>query len=452
MRRKKSTFFYLGATLCLFVLWILFGNKGSNNGAGSPGSFDKEIEPLHERWHLRLFGSKSPKQVFKEPYRPLSETDAPWYHQWYDRLRQGRKIILLYTTWFDQHEWLGLAGHALYQRMDNCETAKNCLLTYDRSWIKEASGVLFHGRDLEFHQHTFYSGKQLKDVRKGLPSTQKWIFLSHENPLNNITVYKPYDGVFNWTATFRRKSNIFIPYQSYALRVRPEQITRNFAKEKTGLVAWAATNCKSKLRLDYARHLQRYISVTVYGKCNCFFAKRRSCKHFDADCNKELSKYKFYLAFENDFCDDYVTEKYWERIQQDVVPVVMGSNYDGLAIPGSFIDVNDFGSIKELAEYLLYLDKNDDAYNKYFPYKTQYINGIGDIYCSICEKLNSKEATQHSEVKLSEEFNYRKNCGVNRGKAVKLQKQIENAMRDESVSLSLYKNVDCPKYLVKKQV
>ena len=443
MRRKRSAFFYLGATICFFLLWILLGKKGGKNGEVSPGSSDKKIVPWYKRWRQRSFADANSKQVVKEHYKPFREKNAPWYHHWYDRLRQGRKIILLYTTWFDQKEWLGLAGHALYQRMDNCEKAKNCLLTYDRSWIKEASGVLFHGRDLEFHQHTFYSGMQLRDVRKGLPSTQKWIFLSHENPLNDVNVYKPYDGVFNWTATFRRKSDIFIPYQSYALRAKPEQVTRNYAKEKTGLVAWAVTNCKSKLRLDYARHLQRYVSVTVYGRCSCFFAKRGSCKHFDADCDKELSKYKFYLAFENDFCDDYVTEKYWERIQQEVVPIVMGLNYDGLAIPGSYINVNDFGSIKELAEYLLYLDKNDDAYNKYFAYKTKYVNGVGDLYCSICEKLNSKEAKEYSEVKLSEEFNYENNCGMNRGKAKKLKKQVENAMKDKSVSLSLYQNGKC---------
>ena len=428
---------------CL-VLWVLHGMKSNNSGVVSPRLSLNTAVPWYTKWHQWRFKNKTTKmQAFTQQLGSPNERKIPWYYYWYDRLRQGRKIILLYSTWFDQQEWGGLAGHELYRRIERCDKATNCLLTYDKSWLKEASGVVFHGRDVEEHRNSYYSARHLREVKRGLPSTQKWIFLSHENPRKDINIYKPYDGVFNWTATFSRKSNVFIPYQRYAIRVKPQKITRNYAREKTGLVAWGVSNCRSKLRLDYARHLQRYVNVTVYGNCNCFFLKRRSCKHFDADCNKELSKYKFYLAFENDFCHDYVTEKYWERIQQDVVPGVMGSNYDGLAIPGSYIDVNDFESIQELAEYLLYLDKNDDAYNKYFAYKTKYKDGNADFYCLICEKLNSKWANEHSEMKLSEEFNYEKNCGINRRKAEKFKRQIENAMNDRSNSLSLYKNIKC---------
>ena len=447
MRRRRATFLCITVMLCFIVIWNLSPvKKQSARIESSDSDISKSILSWTEKSYSTLHKGRTSKtdlQGITDPFQSYNEKSMPWYHQWHDRLRQGRKIILLYSTWFDQHEWGGLSGHELYRRIDRCDKAKNCLLTYDKSWIKEASGVVFHGRDVEEHRNGYYSARHLREVKRGLPSTQKWIFLSHENPWKDINVYKPYDGVFNWTATFNRKSNVFIPYQRYALKMKPQKVERNYAREKTGLVAWGVSNCRSKLRLDYARHLQRYMNVTVYGNCNCFFLKRRSCKHFNVDCQKEISKYKFYLAFENDFCDDYVTEKYWERIQQNVVPVVMGSNYDGLAIPGSYIDVNDFTSIQELAEYLLYLDKNDDRYNKYFAYKTNYKDGNEDFYCSMCEKLNSEVAKQRSEVKLSEEFNYEKNCGMNRGKADKLKKQIENAMKDDSVSLTVYTNTTC---------
>ena len=446
MRRRKFTFLCITG-ICFTVIWNISQVKEQSARIESPDSDNsKSISPWNKKRYRTLHKGRTSKtdlQAITEPFKSNNENSMPWYHQWHHRMRQGRKIILLYSTWFDQHEWGGLSDHELYRRIDRCDKATNCLLTYDKSWIKKASGVVFHGRDVEEHRNSYYSARHLTEVKRRLPTTQKWIFLSHENPWKDINVYKPYDGVFNWTATFNRKSNVFIPYQGYALRVKPEQVTWNYAREKTGLAAWAVSNCRSKLRLDYVRQLQRYISVTVYGKCNRCFESRRFCKHFDPDCQKEISKYKFYLAFENDFCDDYVTEKYWERIQHNVVPIVMGSNYDGLAIPGSYIDVNDFGSIKELADYLLYLDKNDDAYNKYFAYKTKYKDGNEDFYCSICEKLNSKEAKEQSEVKLSEEFNYEKSCGVNRGKADALQKQIENDMRDESILLSMYAGIRC---------
>ena len=434
MRRRRSIIVYLTATFCCFAFWVLYGIKVEKASESYRG---KNVP-----WNKLSYNNRCEEKI-NEPFQFYSEKDFPWYPDWNDRLREGRKIVLLYTTWFSQRQWGGLTGHELYRRVDRCEGAKNCLLTYDKFWVKKASGVVFHGRDVEDNRNSYYSAAHLKNIRNEVPTSQKWIFLSHENPWKDINVYKPYDGIFNWTATFNRRSDIFIPYQRYALREKSYKISRNYAKEKTGLVSWAVSNCGSKLRLDYVRHLQRYVNVTVYGNCNCYFAKRRFCKHFDAICNKELSKFKFYLAFENDFCRDYVTEKYWERIQQDVVPVVMGSNYEGLAIPGSYIDASDFGSIKELADYLLYLDKNDDAYNKYFAYKTAYMEGNEDFYCSICEKLNSEEAKLRSQVTLSKEFNYEKNCGTNRERSTQFQRQIEKAMGDDSVSLSMYINTAC---------
>ena len=411
MRRRYTVSFYLIVIACCATLWIFY----------------RKMSNIYEI----------------EPFQSYSDKNEAWYLDWYKRLKQGRKIILLYTTWFDHFEWSDFSGRRLYDRMERCKQAPNCLLTYDKSWIKKAAGVVFHGRDVERNRNHYYSAEKLKEVRKGVPLTQKWVYLSHENPLKDVSVYKPYDGLFNWTATFSRKSNVFVPYESYVPRVKPRKEVRNYAQEKTGLVAWAVSNCRSRLRLDYVRQLQKYVSVTVYGKCNCYFQKRRFCKHHDKDCKKELSKYKFYLAFENDFCHDYVTEKYWERIEQDVVPVVMGSNYDGLALPGSYIDASDFESIQELADYLLYLDKNDDEYNKYFAYKKRSEFGHPSIYCRICEKLNSNEVKQHSQVTLSQEFNYENYCGVKRAIAKKFQQQIDAARKEDSILIVTFTNMWC---------
>ena len=376
-----------------------------------------------------------------EPFRSYTDRHEEWYPDWEARLKEGRKIILLYTTWFGHREWSVVTGRRIYESMDHCPGTSKCLLTYDKRWLNQATALVFHGRDVEDNRKSYFSAAKLRELRKQVPHSQKWVFLSHENPWEDVDVYKPFNGVFNWTATFSRQSDVFVPYREYVPKLTPDMQPRNYAKEKTGLVAWAASNCRSKLRLNYVLQLQKYINVTVYGRCNCFFDQRRNCRHHDDNCKKELSKYKFYLAFENDFCTDYVTEKYWERIEQGVVPIVLGANYDdGLVIPGTYINAYDFDSIQQLAGYLHYLDKNDEAYNKFFAYKAKFKSGDGNIYCKICNKLSSDAAKEHSQVELSDVFSYKNNCGVHRKKAEKIEAEVkESGKRDGSLKPFLKK-------------
>ena len=80
------------------------------------------------------------------------------------------------------------------------------------------------------------------------------------------------------------------------------------------------------------------------------------------------------MAFENSLhCTDYITEKLWDNAyQSDTVPVIWGAPKADItaAVPlDSFIHADDFNSAKELADYLNYLDKNDEAYQRYFSWR-----------------------------------------------------------------------------------
>ncbi|EUB55710.1 Glycoprotein 3-alpha-L-fucosyltransferase A [Echinococcus granulosus] len=64
-----------------------------------------------------------------------------------------------------------------------------------------------------------------------------------------------------------------------------------------------------------------------------------------------------------------------------MVPIVLGAfkdDYESTLPPHSFINVDDYRSIRELTDYLLYLDKNDTAYAAYFAWKEHGTFVYGD--------------------------------------------------------------------------
>lgn len=56
----------------------------------------------------------------------------------------------------------------------------------------------------------------------------------------------------------------------------------------------------------------------------------------------------------------------------DIVPAVVGAprvEYERITPPNSFICADDYDIIKDLADYILYLDINDNEYKIYFHWK-----------------------------------------------------------------------------------
>ena len=173
---------------------------------------------------------------------------------------------------------------------------------------------------------------------------------------------------------------------------------RNFAENKTGQVAWFVSNCDAgNNRLEYAEQLGEYIGVDVFGDCGTKFCARNS-----PECGRKLRQYKFYLAFENSNCVDYITEEFWlNGLQNNILPIVMGpsiQDYEAVAPPKSFIHVDSFDSPEDLAKFLHILDRDDDLYNEYFAWKQ-----LGDFidtkfFCRVCSMLHYSTHTEERQV------------------------------------------------------
>ena len=56
-------------------------------------------------------------------------------------------------------------------------------------------------------------------------------------------------------------------------------------------------------------------------------------------------RFRFYISFENAICKDYITEKTYNALKLNTIPIVLGGvNYTHLLPPGSFINAAKFVS------------------------------------------------------------------------------------------------------------
>lgn len=229
---------------------------------------------------------------------------------------------------------------------------------------------------------------------------QIWTLFMLESPYHTSGL-SAFAGQYNWTATYRHDSDIVAPYEKFVLydeNVRTLPQNKSYAAGKTRKVAWFVSNCGARnTRKEYAEELKKYIDVDIYGSCGPHKCPRRDKDHCFNMLNKD---YKFYLAFENSNCRDYITEKFFVNgLQHDVIPIVMGAapeDYARAAPYHSYIHVDDFESPKALAEYLHELDQNDNKYNEYFQWKGtgRLINTF--FWCRMCAMLHDNTRESHT--------------------------------------------------------
>ena len=353
----------------------------------------------------------------------------------------GIKNILIYTNLFGKSEWPNLRAEDgdTYLKKFGCPVT-NCHLEYrkEENQLQNADIVVFHERDMP----DMLTLKHLSDNER--PKSQLWVYFTGESPANALVDISLYDDIFDWTMTYKHTSDIWVPYaRSYTTKKRKYKENIDYAKGKTKLVAWIVSQC-GKLRDSVAHELDHILPVHVAGQCSSSFPNRFNCEdHF---CENQLRNFKFYLAFENSHCEEYVTEKYWQKsIRSGVVPVVLGGgpyNNPHVAIPGSYINALDFKTVADLGKYLKYLDKNDTAYNEYFKWREHYelwkpvCDWPFEPYwaCEICVHLN-KGVKHRQRVKMSEFWSVHKNCRGN-----EIEELLRKSGHDPSRFVEKYEN------------
>lgn len=221
--------------------------------------------------------------------------------------------------------WNGFFGDNSYaQALKDSSTCPvtNCEFTADKNLINSSDLVIVHMRD------------PINNIPAYRPRFQRWVFVLYESPIHSGD-FSRYNRLFNLTSTYKTDSNFSGFYENYSYMQWKFNVNFNessdFYAGKIKFAAAVISNCgASSRRLDYIKEMQNHVSVDVFGKCgkNCPTSYTNS--KTPGGCKDILgSEYKFYLAFENSICQDYITEKFFDILKYDIIPVTLGGGvYD----------------------------------------------------------------------------------------------------------------------------
>ena len=173
----------------------------------------------------------------------------------------------------------------------------NCVITQNTSYLHAADLLVWRNNYRPINNHK-------------RPPSQVWLLQMLESPYTTRAMENN-NFAINWTATYRSDSTIVSPYERwyyYDKRVTHANLNINYAQHKTKKIAWFVSNCNTmNNRMTYAKELQKYIGVDIYGGCGT-----KSCPRNIRSCFDMLNKdYKFYLSFENSNCREYITEQFF---------------------------------------------------------------------------------------------------------------------------------------------
>ncbi|KAK2157690.1 hypothetical protein LSH36_186g00056 [Paralvinella palmiformis] len=276
----------------------------------------------------------------------VDDTSAP------TKTKTRLKRILYWNAYFKSKDFKFGLGRAPF--LEHQCRVTSCTVTNDKSTLSDADVVMFHGPQIDSLPDVRYRRQLYVYVQK-----EPWMAMSDR-------LMPAYGDVMNLTMTYRRDSDVVLPYAIVRRRNASDDRIRPVDPDrKSRSVVWAVSHCQTDSRRElYVDELKKHIDVDVYGDCgqlSCDKRHNRACWEMFAE------RYRFVVAMENDICRDYVTEKTYRPMAHDLIPIVLGgAAYAVVTPPHSVIDVADYPNPKRLAEYLRYLTGNATAYNEYF--------------------------------------------------------------------------------------
>ena len=303
---------------------------------------------------------------------------------------------------------------------------------------------------------------------------QVWIMWNDEaTPVK--AAFNDLSPLFNWTMSYKTNAEVYegaygfvTPAAAAKAHISPAAITstklavlhEHFARRQNAAL-WFVSNCAAVKRIQQVLELSRFYPVHIYGRCDPLqalgmsesqaaseypYLRLRTDVVVDgggggggggdlvaaavvaaapkrcaagSECEARLfASFKYFLAFENTNCTDYITEKLWRTLGKSMIPVLMQpdvASYRRMRLPAAaFIHVGSEtlgGDMKRVGAYLRRVDADFDAYFSHVKWPHVYVNVSYDgrllephRMCSLCKRLN-EETSAISYTRLADFFN-----------------------------------------------
>ncbi|KAM4032079.1 GDP-fucose protein O-fucosyltransferase 4 [Anomaloglossus baeobatrachus] len=326
------------------------------NIAAMPGQWDESaFQPSS------VFATGGLGTVMVDSYRGPGNSDT----------RSNKELPIL--LWWSENLFPHFPGDT--ERID-CPLS-SCMVTKDKrvKLHKRTKSIIFYGTDFRAYEAPL----------PRMPH-QTWALFHEESPMNNYVLsHLPGIRLFNYTATFRRESDYpltlqWLPTIGYLQNPAMSVAEKNKWRERGyAPILYMQSHCDVPSDRDrYVKELMKYIQIDSYGQClkNRQFSSKRLEDTSTATTEDEefmafTARYKFHLAMENAICADYMTEKLWRPLHIGAIPIYRGSPSVKHWMPNnhSIILIDDFATPKDLAEFIISMDENDESYLRYLEYK-----------------------------------------------------------------------------------
>lgn len=186
---------------------------------------------------------------------------------------------------------------------------------------------------------------------------------------------------------------LFAIYDDVNKLIRKGNLEAIKLREKKKFCCFIVSNPSNEIRNNFFKLLSKYKHVDSAGS---LYNNIGGPVEIKRDFIKD---YKFVIAFENSSHPGYVTEKIFEPLLENCIPIYWGTDTVTKDFnPKRFINFHDFNSPEEVVKHILEIDNDDQKY-------LEYLNEPSFLHNELPNYLKEENILQKLEIILNEHLN-----------------------------------------------